>query len=90
VSDPDFMALGPTALLFAGVDVRRAYRPPSSRGSGPTLPTPWDAATWRGSSTASGSPLTPGSFVRHLRDSVRFDRLRVPADAEEARRQLCG
>lgn len=35
-------------------------------------------------------PLTPGRFLRNIRDAHRLTRLRVPVDPAAARAQLCG
>ncbi len=91
VDDPgDFMTLGFMAQLMSGIDA----------GDTPTDPTGFARA--RADATAAldcgglrervydaRAPLTARRFAGNVVDALRLDRLRVPNDPAEARRQLC-
>jgi arabinofuranosyltransferase len=89
VTDPDFMALGPTPLVFAGVDVPATVPPGSFAGQRADAEDALACDDLARFLDGVREPLTPGRFVRNIADSFRNDRLRVPADPGEARRQLC-
>jgi arabinofuranosyltransferase len=90
VTDPDFEALGPTAQVFAGVDVPASVPPAEfarQRAEAADALACGDLARFL---DAVREPLTPARFLRNIGDAARFDRLRVPIHPGEARRQLCG
>jgi arabinofuranosyltransferase len=88
VTDPEFMALGPT-LVFAGVDLPGSASPDAFAGQRADAADALACGDLARLLDDVRGRLTPGRFVHNIADSLRDDRLRVPADPRDARRQLC-